>query len=173
MMKTVFAGAVALLAAQSASAAVITVNGAFTATDWGVYFGSPSAPIDPLYLTYSATFDDALTYEADTSILTIISTNIPYAMTFSYGTVFSTIVLATVGASGSCTHSEESFCAFISDFATGTPSFVEQSPAGGGGWVAGTITGGGVVPELASWAMMIAGFGLVGSALRRRKSALA
>ena len=31
----------------------------------------------------------------------------------------------------------------------------------------------GVVPEPASWAMMIAGFGLVGAAMRRRKAAIA
>lgn len=34
-------------------------------------------------------------------------------------------------------------------------------------------SGGGAVPEPATWAMMIAGFGLVGSALRRRRVALA
>ena len=38
--------------------------------------------------------------------------------------------------------------------------------AGGGG-------GGGAVPEPASWAMMIAGFGLIGAAMRRRVMAKA
>ena len=37
----------------------------------------------------------------------------------------------------------------------------------------GSETPGGVVPEPATWAMLIAGFGLVGSALRRRRVALA
>ncbi len=37
-----------------------------------------------------------------------------------------------------------------------------------------TVTGaGGIVPEPAAWAMMIAGFGLVGSSLRRRRIAVA
>ena len=35
---------------------------------------------------------------------------------------------------------------------------------------AGGFTGG--VPEPASWAMMLGGFGLVGSAMRRRKTAV-
>lgn len=36
--------------------------------------------------------------------------------------------------------------------------------------ISGVPTGGGAVPEPASWAMMIAGFGLVGGAMRRRNS---
>ncbi|PZU50012.1 MAG: hypothetical protein DI568_04320 [Sphingomonas sp.] len=36
----------------------------------------------------------------------------------------------------------------------------------------GTPTGGGVVPEPAAWAMMIAGFGLVGASLRRRRQSI-
>ena len=36
--------------------------------------------------------------------------------------------------------------------------------------VSGVPTGGGAVPEPASWAMMIAGFGLVGGAMRRRNA---
>jgi hypothetical protein len=37
----------------------------------------------------------------------------------------------------------------------------------------GFLSGGGVVPEPASWAMLIAGFGLTGAALRRRRRNLA
>ena len=36
-----------------------------------------------------------------------------------------------------------------------------------------SFTGGGVVPEPASWAMLIAGFGLVGAVSRRRRAAIA
>ncbi len=45
-----------------------------------------------------------------------------------------------------------------------------QSPLGLGVRIAGTPTIGGAVPEPTSWAMLITGFGLVGSAMRRRKA---
>lgn len=89
-------------------------------------------------------------------------------MTFSYG---GTIVLATVGNSGSCTHVASSFCAFINP-ADGHAFFVEQSPASGRGWVASRITNT-AIPEAATWAMLVAGFGLVGAAARRRKAVVA
>ena len=83
MIKQALIGGLALVAAQSATAAVITVNGDFSATSWEVYFGAPAARIDPLTLKYLVTFDNALFYEA-ASIITVISTNIPYAITFSW-----------------------------------------------------------------------------------------
>jgi hypothetical protein len=174
MLRSLLLGSAMLLSAQAASAAVITVNGAFTATDWTVYFGSPPAPIDPLYLEYSATFDTDLFYEDDASVLTLGATNIPYAIKFSWSPGGEVMVLATAGSSGGCGHPAFSFCAFVYDLGTGTPVFVEQSGSEGG-WVAGTITAGGgpVIPEPATWAMMIAGFGLVGASLRRRRPATA
>lgn len=166
------AGAVALaclVGGTPANAAVVTVDGSFLATGWQVYFGSPSAPIDPLYLDYSATFDDSLVYNADTSVLTINSTNIPYPLTFSYDS--GTIILATDGYYYGCTHDDSSFCAFIQS-STGTTTFVEQSPASGGGWYASTITAG-AVPEPATWAMMMLGFGMLGFAMRARREGIA
>ena len=45
-----------------------------------------------------------------------------------------------------------------------------QNPLGLGVRIAGMPTIGGAVPEPASWAMMIAGFGMVGGALRNRNA---
>ena len=172
MRKFLVAAAAAAMAAGSANAVVTTVSGSFTATNWNVYFGTPSPPITPLFLSYSATFDDALVYYDDASVLTIGSTNIPYAIKFSY-LPNNVMVLATAGSGNSCTHFPFTFCAFISLNAPSQPSFVEQSGEAGG-WVAGTIRPGiNAVPEPASWALLIAGFGLVGAASRRRRGAVA
>lgn len=172
MVKRFLLGALALAAAQVASASIITVNGAFTATDWQVYFGAPAAPIDPLYLQYSATFDDSLTYDSDATVVAVLSTNIPYSFDFSYGAGSSFFVLATNGDTNGCGHPPSTFCAFVNDFSTGVPFFVEQSPAGGGGWRAQTITPGAVVPEPPTWALLVT-MGLAGAVVRRKRAAAA
>lgn len=164
--------ALAMMASSAANAVVNTISGSFTATNWSVYFGSPSPFIDPLFLSYSVTFDDFLPYNNDASVLTILNTNIPYAINFSFEPN-GIMILATNGNSGSCTHTPNTFCAFINTATPNLPTFVEQSGQTGG-WIAGTITPGtGAVPEPASWAMLITGFGLVGAAARRRRTAVA
>ena len=52
-------------------------------------------------------------------------------------------------------------------------SVVVSTQAATFGWDDVTINTGGAVPEPASWAMLIAGFGLVGAASRRRRAAIA
>lgn len=160
--------AAALISGQAANAGIVTVKGAFTATNWFVYQGSPTPPIDPLYMNYSATFEDGIVYNPDASILTIFNTNVPYPVVFSRPFAFGAIMISTDG----CRRSPGSFCALVSDFATGIPSFVWQAPPSGGSWAAGTITAG-AVPEPATWALLIAGFGMTGYAMRRRAAALA
>ncbi len=161
------AAVLALMAANPVSSEVITVNGAFTATGWSVFEGNPNPPIDPIYLIYSVTFDTDLFYLDETAPLTIISTNFPGYIGFSYNaTIQNYIMLSTYGLRGGCGLQDDGFCAFIKDFQTGLPYAVYQSPEGGGSWTAGTIT---PVPEPASWALMIAGFGLIGAVSRRRR----
>lgn len=172
MIKKLIFGATALLMAQGSGAVVTTVNGSFTATNWSIYFGSPSAPIDPLFLNYTATFDTNLSYLSDSSVVTVHSSNIPYAFSFTFDAGDNIFILATNGSSRGCGHPPGSFCAFFADFTTGLPFFVEQSPASGGGWLAGTIAAANV-PEPASWALLIAGFGLTGAVLRRRRETVA
>lgn len=65
---------------------------------------------------------------------------------------------------------------FQDDFATGEgeagPGFVNYIQIYGTALSAGEVANLGVVPEPSSWAMMIAGFGLVGAAMRRRAAAV-
>ncbi|MBU1378438.1 MAG: PEPxxWA-CTERM sorting domain-containing protein [Alphaproteobacteria bacterium] len=51
-------------------------------------------------------------------------------------------------------------------------SFAESYPAVGT-WTATTLADPGAIPEPATWALMIAGFGLAGTALRRRRAVVA
>ena len=56
-------------------------------------------------------------------------------------------------------------------FAVAAPGFsYDFEPLNASRW---SISGGGAVPEPASWTLLIAGFGLTGAALRRRRVALA
>ena len=163
---------IGVLAAQTANAAQITVLGSFTAKNWSLLFGPASPPINQLYLSYSVSFDTSQTYSAVTAPLTIIDTNIPYPLTFSYFAGQPNFVLATFGGPLSCQNNPYSFCAFA-DISGGLPTFVSQSGEAGG-WFAQSITPGiPAVPEPASWAMLIAGFGLVGAVARRRRTAVA
>jgi hypothetical protein len=177
VLKKIVVGALlSLAAAQGANAAVVKVSGAFEATDWYVWDGklSPSPPIDPLFLDYTATFDDSLIYDGDPAIVRINRTNIPYHIAFSFDG--STIILATRGVAGACSLLPSSFCAFVNyadEAARGDAYFVDQSPPSGGGWAAATITNhassGERAPEPATWALMIGGFGMAGAMLRRQR----
>jgi hypothetical protein len=80
-----------------------------------------------------------------------------------------------------------SSAAFLTSAADGSGVFTLAIGASGGGWQGGTDEGWGLdslsvegtaaplaaVPEPASWALMIAGFGLIGAGLRRRTGTLA
>lgn len=170
-MKKLLLSCVGLAVAQVASAAITTVSGDFNATNWSLIFNStsPTAPIDPLHLKYSVTFDDALSYTKDSSVLSVISSNIPYSFDFSYDAGNSSFTLATFSSGSSCSNPSSSFCAFVT-VATGTPFFVQQTTSTGDFWIAQTIT---AVPEPSTWAMLIAGVSIVGASVRRQRAGAA
>lgn len=62
--------------------------------------------------------------------------------------------------------------AFV-NFSSSTPITRIEFIQSGGGFEFDNVTLAAAVPEPATWAMMIGGFGLVGGAMRRRKAALA
>lgn len=186
-MRTLLPLAVASLVAGGAHAAVVTLNGSFSASGWSISFNPPGWPdeeredsIDPLFLDFSVTFDDALTDEADGSVLEITSTNIPYPIFFSSAPDVGGLVLAMSSFPWVCGHPVPSFCAFIpygvevvsasrsGPMSANLPDFVQQTTPDGTGWVANPVVPGGVIPEPAASALMIAGSGLVGVAARRR-----
>jgi hypothetical protein len=167
--------ALALASASASNAAIISETFDLTGTDFTVYFGDGSVPpaVDPVYLNFSATFDNSASFDAQVAGFTVNSFNLPYALTMSYNVFFDILTIATVGSASSCSHPAFSFCAFISNVST-APNliFLEQSPSAGG-WIAQTrvlTVGAPAVPEPASWAMMIGGMAVVGAAMRRRQT---
>ncbi len=173
MMRNHFIAGVLAMAALPATATTKTVFGHFQATDWVQLFGEPTSPVDPLFLHYSITFDTAQSYSGDAGAVSVIATNIPHALRFSFNPVSSLFVIATDGGPNGCTLSAASFCAYGFNVNGGVPTFVAQVLSDGSAWQAAMITdetqvGPIGVPEPASWALLIAGFGLVGAAQRRR-----
>jgi hypothetical protein len=65
--------------------------------------------------------------------------------------------------------SDNQFITNVSLMLNGTVQDLRQFRIGGIGQIDGGENPGGVIPEPASWAMMMAGFGLVGGAMRRRQ----
>lgn len=92
--------------------------------------------------------------------------NVTLAATDGSGTVTQTIVNATTG----------SFLGFVTDGAFSTISIAAVQPSATPLWPTVenlTLAAGATVPEPASWALMIGGFGLVGAAMRRKALAAA
>jgi hypothetical protein len=173
--KFVMATAAVCSAAAADAANIVFYTGSFTARNWEVLgTGDPAPPQSPLFLEWSVLFDTDLTYGADTSALTAISTNIPSPLTFSYSPLTGVLQFATAGTPFSCGLEPGQFCSTIrlADIVAPVPTFVGQGVEGGA-WQARSVSlGTPAVPEPASWALMIAGFGLAGTVLRRRLPAI-
>jgi PEP-CTERM motif len=58
------------------------------------------------------------------------------------------------------------------DFYYSASGYLDYEYSGAAPVVTLTVTGGGTVPEPASWALMIFGFGMVGASLRRQRTAV-
>lgn len=164
--------AMLLASGSAADAAIVTISGAFTATDW---IGAGPAPgrIDPVYLSYRLTFDDDRTYLNATEGLEVFRTNLPYSFQFGYAPPLG-VVIAMQALPGACGNPADSFCTYITDFASGVPDYVIQTTHDGQNWFASRITPGlPPVPEPSTWMLMIAGIGITGLSLRRRRYAVA
>ena len=61
---------------------------------------------------------------------------------------------------------------FVASSSLSTLNFINTAGGGNAGILLDTVSVSGAVPEPAAWALMIAGFGLVGGAMRRRRAGL-
>jgi len=91
-----------------------------------------------------------------------------YTSGFSFDLVAGTSYFAVVTG-----YDDTQFGAYVLDINGGSGNVSLGGGGGGGGGTGGGGGGAGAVPEPASWAMLIAGFGLTGAAMRRRRVAVA
>ena len=161
----------ALMTAAGAHAADITLTYDITASDFGGGVALP-APVDPVILDFSVTFDPSVVTGPTTVGLDVRSFNLPDSLEFTYapGDV---LTVATHPVFNGCDSPALSLCAFIDPFSTRGALFVQQSTSDGSSYVAKSITFSTGVPEAATWSMMILGLGLAGAMLRRRDEVIA
>lgn len=164
--------------AQGAHAAIVDLTIEFTATDFKTFvagegYVGDGAPYDPVSGKIGLRFDNSADIEATTEGLTIYSFDLPavYAPKFAYSRQFDSVSFGTNVEPGGCWGGLVDFCSAIARIST---SSAYMSHFGYGTALSLSVDyaiASAAVPEPATWATMIAGFGLVGAATRRRKAA--
>lgn len=169
----------------SATAQAAMINRTFNieASAFGQVFGSdPTLPADPVTLNVTLMFDNSVNVATTTTGLTVNSFTLPYATQFQYFAATDSLALATtLLGPASCSSSAGKFCAFIHDATSAAPTliFFQNSLPTNNVWQANSLSvtysdapGGRGVPEPATWALMLIGFGGLGVQLRRRRAGL-
>ena len=135
-------------------------------------------PVDPVSLDFRLDFDNSADIEATTVGLTLLSFNLPYGVEYSYISAIDHLTIGTnLAGPASCFNSKDSFCNFIREATSLAPYTIgfSQVTSSQHIWNAEVysldfedVGRGGAVPEPATWALMILGFGAAGARLRRR-----
>jgi len=160
----------------SADAASIFRNFSINASDFVFDYGPTSPPPkEDVFLHFTVAFHNTLDINATSDALTVNSFNLPSSVQYAYNKEFDQFIIATNPFINGCALPANSFCGVIDKVSSLNPSlrFFEQVTTAGG--IATSrkfsfhVTEAGVVPEPATWLMIIAGFGMVGAAVRRKK----
>lgn len=183
VLRALFLAAGIVGMSAEAHAATIVRTFTFTGTSIANISGSTASPVSSVSLTFTVEFDPTLSYASQTSGLTLdsysLSLSSPFAFTYAPGSSQRMTLGGTAnGVFGIFVNNDD----FTLDFtgaggATPQVSIFQFATSGtpGNGYrsFTNTLTLTDLVtpvPEPASWALMIAGFGLAGAAMRRRKS---
>ncbi len=179
--------ALALLAAAGAAQAaiVVTFNAApvntvfgsyseagynFSYTGGGIAYtwdaGSPNSNGTPNLILGFSPVDEITITKVGGGVFTLISADLAVSW-------YSVVSPNTITVNGSVFGIDSTLTTYAFN-TTGTSFTISGLASNDGYWVGDNFTfSGTAVPEPASWAMLIAGFGLTGAAMRRRRTALA
>lgn len=170
--------AATLAVCAPANAALVNLNYVLDANNFNLAFGNGSAaPMQPVHLDVTLSFDDGASFSNATSGMTVNSFSLPYGLQYAYDASSKFLTIATDAGAGSCGNPANSFCSFWNNgnSLSASPIFVQQETSTSGYWTSSqynATVSTAAVPEPASWAMMIGGFVLAGAAMRSRKAAL-
>jgi len=163
----------------AANATVIKRQVEITASHFYLFYGDGSViPPDELHIKYTVKFDNSIDHTNEATGLNVQYFNLPYTVNWGYGSGVNDVlaIASHTTPGGGCNASafESSFCIFTLWISSGSPwtNYVSQQTVTNASWLAGSIDSKVTtlpVPEPASWAMMIGGFGLVGASLRTRR----
>lgn len=172
----------AMVATTQASAAIITRDFELTASTFANFLNQP-APFTSLSATFRLTYDDTVSgfqgAPVSFSAITDGMTNVgPFSATpiFGYFPGDAILPFPRLGVRGAVNggNGTEDFIFSFDASATGPTSALlsfsvpNKLPFVAVGAVVTPVQAAASVPEPASWVLMIAGFGLIGNAMRRR-----
>ena len=164
------------ISSTRADAASIFRNFSINASDFVFDYGPTSPPPkEDVFLHFTVAFHNTLDISATNAALIVNSFNLPSSVQYAYNKEFDQFIIATDPFVNGCALPANSFCGVIDKVSSLNPSlrFFEQVTTAGG--IATSrkfsfhVTEAGVVPEPATWLMIIAGFGMVGAAVRQQK----
>jgi len=176
------AAAVVGLTGVAAEAATISRTYAFTMTDF-TGINSP-APVDTVSGSFTVTFDPSVAVYDQTEGLTVHSLSLPVGGTFafsftpfgmlSFGAILHPVFDEVAGMTWGTNDFYVGFFQPLNDTPIApTMGYTRAGIQDSWGTQTGTVYGHAAVPEPATWALMILGFGAAGAALRRSTLAVA
>ncbi len=174
---TLLLSASVLVPSGVANAAIVTDTLEVNASNF-FSFTSPDliAPYDTVTFRFSITFDNSGDLEQTTDGLTVLSNTLPFGAAYAYSSDFDILSIGTNPGPSSCsaTNVGGNFCFFLRGVSANNPSLDLFTYSDGFELfdsVTVSVTRLAAVPEPATWAFMIFGFGAIGGAMRRQRKA--
>jgi PEP-CTERM motif len=167
--------ATALVASAPAQAALVVESYRVTGSGFTDLFGLTAPPFATADVRFTLNFDRALQYVGSTSGITLNNSTLPLtsALGFSYSPITGTIFVGgnSAGVAGFTTLADDfAIVANIANPATPTAFSIGYTTAATPGSLFASFGSIAPVPEPATWAMMMFGFGAVGATMRRRRN---